>query len=107
MDIFEDLVVLELASVLAGPSVGMFFRELGATVIKIENKKRGGDVTRKWRMENERTPLDASAYFYSVNWKKEHVYLDLSDEKDYKQLIEYVAKCVLLQAIGHAHILLT
>jgi len=29
---FENLKVLELASVLAGPSVGQFFAELGATV---------------------------------------------------------------------------
>ncbi|MEO1476995.1 MAG: ACT domain-containing protein, partial [Bacteroidota bacterium] len=32
---FADLVVLELASVLAGPSVGQFFAELGATVLDI------------------------------------------------------------------------
>ena len=30
--------VIEIASVLAGPAVGMFFAELGAEVIKIENK---------------------------------------------------------------------
>ena len=35
--IFKDLKVIELASVLAGPSVGLFFAELGATVLKIEN----------------------------------------------------------------------
>jgi crotonobetainyl-CoA:carnitine CoA-transferase CaiB-like acyl-CoA transferase len=41
----NDLKVLELASVLAGPSVGQFFAELGAEVIKVENLKTGGDVT--------------------------------------------------------------
>jgi len=30
---FKDLKVIELASVLAGPSVGMFFAELGAKPI--------------------------------------------------------------------------
>ena len=35
---FEELKVIELASVLAGPAVGMFFAELGAEVIKVENK---------------------------------------------------------------------
>lgn len=45
---FEHLRVIELASVLAGPSVGQFFAELGAEVIKIENPKTGGDVTRSW-----------------------------------------------------------
>ena len=34
--IFKDLKVLELASVLAGPSAGQFFAELGAEVIKVE-----------------------------------------------------------------------
>jgi len=43
---FENLKVLELASVLAGPGVGQFFAELGATVIKVENPKTSGDVTR-------------------------------------------------------------
>ena len=41
----EKLVVVEIASVLAGPSVGMFFSELGAKVIKIEPKHSKGDVT--------------------------------------------------------------
>ena len=35
--LFKDLKVVELAGVLAGPSVGYFFAELGASVIKIEN----------------------------------------------------------------------
>ena len=35
----NQLKVVELASVLAGPAVGLFFAELGAEVIKIENKK--------------------------------------------------------------------
>jgi crotonobetainyl-CoA:carnitine CoA-transferase CaiB-like acyl-CoA transferase len=39
---FENLKVVELASVLAGPMVGTFFAELGAEVIKIENKSTQG-----------------------------------------------------------------
>ncbi|MGL4596702.1 MAG: CoA transferase, partial [Bacteroidia bacterium] len=34
---FNGLKVVELAQVLAGPSVGMFFAELGAHVLKIEH----------------------------------------------------------------------
>ena len=67
---FEDLKVLELASVLAGPGVGQFFAELGATVIKVENPKTGGDVTRSWKAAGEQTD-DRSAYFCSVNWGKQ------------------------------------
>ena len=49
-EFFKDLLVVELASVLAGPAVGMFFAELGAKVIKIENKVTEGDVTRRWKL---------------------------------------------------------
>jgi crotonobetainyl-CoA:carnitine CoA-transferase CaiB-like acyl-CoA transferase len=38
---FNGLKVVEFASVLAGPAAGMFFAELGATVIKIENSSAG------------------------------------------------------------------
>jgi len=81
---FKDLNVVELASVLAGPSAGMFFAELGAQLIKVENKKNGGDVTRNWRIPGE-TKEGPSAYFSSINYKKEHVFLDLTDENDLQQ----------------------
>ena len=42
----KDLLVIETAGVLAGPAVGMFFAELGATVIKLENQRAGGDVSK-------------------------------------------------------------
>lgn len=75
---FHDLLVIETASVLAGPSVGMFFAELGARVIKIEHP-RGGDVTRSWKLPREDEGSPVSAYFSSVNWGKEHRSLDLKD----------------------------
>jgi len=86
MSVFKGLKVVELASVLAGPAVGMFFAELGANVIKIENKKTNGDVTRNWKSSNEKTE-NTSAYFSSVNWGKEHLFLDYTDEKDFSQLL--------------------
>ena len=70
------LTVIELASVLAGPAVGMFFAELGATVIKIENARTGGDVTRKWRAPGEAT-TGLSAYYCSINFGKTTKLLDL------------------------------
>ncbi len=73
----KELKVLELASVLAGPGVGQFFAELGAEVIKVENLKTGGDVTRTWRGNGELTD-DRSAYFCSVNWGKKSVAIDLT-----------------------------
>lgn len=78
---FAGLRVLELASVLAGPSVGQFFAELGAEVIKIENPQTGGDVTRSWKTPGEPTD-DRSAYFCSCNWGKKSVALDLTKPTD-------------------------
>jgi len=81
-DVFKDLKVVEIASVLAGPSVGMFFSELGAEVIKIENKKSKGDVTRSWKLPSENKSTNVSAYFCSVNYKKQYHFLDLSNHDD-------------------------
>jgi len=79
---FKDLKVLEFASVLAGPAVGMFFAELGAEVIKIENKTTGGDVTRGWKQASEAADSPVSAYWASVNWGKKHLMLDLNVPAD-------------------------
>ncbi len=85
--IFQGLKIVELASVLAGPAVGMFFAELGAEVIKVENKTKGGDTTRHWKMPSEDPASPESAYFYSVNWGKQHVFLDLTQAADRQQLM--------------------
>lgn len=89
---FKDLIVVELASVLAGPAVGMFFAEQGATVIKIENRKNGGDVTRSWRLKSEDSSKQTSAYFSSVNYQKQYLDFDLRNESDYEKVIEIIAK---------------
>ena len=79
---FSDLVIVELAGVLAGPSVGLFFAELGAKVIKIENPKTNGDVTRSWKSPLENKEDLTSAYYWSVNAGKEIIFLDLTLAKD-------------------------
>lgn len=79
---FKDLKVIELASVLAGPAVGMFFAELGAEVIKIENKTTGGDVTRTWKVPEEDPTTLYSAYYCSVNWHKQVHFLNLQTAED-------------------------
>ncbi|MEZ4962012.1 MAG: CaiB/BaiF CoA-transferase family protein [Saprospiraceae bacterium] len=88
--IFKNLKVIELASVLAGPAVGMFFAELGAEVIKIENKLTGGDTTRHWKLPQEDKTSPASAYFHAVNWHKRHIFMDLAQPDDRAQLIDLV-----------------
>jgi crotonobetainyl-CoA:carnitine CoA-transferase CaiB-like acyl-CoA transferase len=89
--VLSNLLVLELASVLAGPSVGQFFAELGATVVKVENPRTGGDVTRRWNAPNgeaagNASQDDRSAYFCCCNAGKKSVALDLSTRGGQKVL---------------------
>ncbi len=89
-NLFNDFKVIELSSVLAGPSVGMFFAELGANVIKVENPKTYGDVTRSWKLSSE-SDTAISSYFCSVNWGKRSIGLDFSNNEHYlilEKLIE-------------------
>lgn len=78
----KKLKIIELASVLAGPSVGQFFTELGAEVIKVESPKTGGDVTRSWLFKGEKRSGTVSAYFTSVNWGKKSLSIDLSNKEE-------------------------
>ena len=87
----NHLNILELSNVLAGPAVGMFFSELGANVVKIENKIAGGDITRKWKLANEKYEAP-SAYFCSVNYGKKHKFLDFNNQKDMVLLKDYIKK---------------
>ena len=57
---FSNLTILDASTVLAGPSVGTFFAELGARVIKIENKQNP-DVTRSWKLPSEDQNATVSA----------------------------------------------
>lgn len=86
--IFSGLKVVEFASVLAGPAVGMFFAELGAEVVKIENKTTGGDVTRGWKLPTEDSASPISAYWCSVNYGKKHLMLDLRQPDELRQALD-------------------
>jgi crotonobetainyl-CoA:carnitine CoA-transferase CaiB-like acyl-CoA transferase len=90
--IFKDLKIVELSSVLAGPAVGMFFAELGAEVIKIENKNTGGDVTRSWKNTKENSISDSSAYYTSINHGKTSVLLDFNSSDDIHKAHQFIAK---------------
>ena len=86
--LFTELKVVEFASVLAGPAVGMFFAEMGARVVKIENKTTGGDVTRGWKQASEDPAAPVSAYWSSVNWGKQHLMLNLNDPADLERAFQ-------------------
>ncbi|MBK8699936.1 MAG: CoA transferase [Saprospiraceae bacterium] len=87
---FDKLKVVELAGVLAGPLVGSFLAELGAEVLKIENPKTGGDVTRTWKLPEENPLADCSAYYHAANFGKKVLMLDLSGGQDRNVLFQYI-----------------
>lgn len=91
----KGLKVVELASVLAGPSVGMFFAELGAEVIKVEHPQHP-DVTRTWKLPNEKATSNVSAYFSSINYKKRYLSLDLKQEKDHQKVLKLIQSADIL-----------
>ena len=87
------VLVLDLSRILAGPTCTQLLGDLGATVIKIENPKTGGDDTRRWGPPYAETPdgkSDLSAYFLSSNRNKYSVAADLSTE-DGRALVKRIA----------------
>jgi len=91
-ELMKGVTVVELANVLAGPAVGMFFAELGAQVIKIENKLTQGDITRQWKLPTEPAQQSYSAYYCSTNWGKETHLLDLNIPEELNQVMQWIAK---------------
>jgi crotonobetainyl-CoA:carnitine CoA-transferase CaiB-like acyl-CoA transferase len=90
-ELFAGLKVVELAGVLAGPAVGMFFAELGATVLKVENPSDNGDVTRSWLLETEEKSKQ-SGYYSSVNYHKKVLWADLTLEEDVENVLNHIAQ---------------
>ncbi len=69
----EDIRVLDLSRVLAGPYCAMMLGDLGADVIKVESPQ--GDDTRRWGPPYVGSE---SAYYLSCNRNKRGVVLDLN-----------------------------
>lgn len=91
----KGLKVIDLSSVLAGPSVGTFFAELGASVVKIEHPIHK-DVTRTWKLPGEDPHSEISAYFASVNFGKEYLFLDLMQEADHISFLKLISEADIL-----------
>jgi len=90
--IFNGVRVVELAGVLAGPLAGSFFAELGAEVIKIENKVQGGDVTRQWKVPEESPETEYTAYYCAANFQKKIEFLDFTQSADLENLEVYLSQ---------------
>jgi len=79
----DGVLVLDLSRILAGPTATQLLGDLGATVIKIENPRTGGDDTRSWGPPYAETPdgnSDLSAYFMAANRNKYSVAADLTTD---------------------------
>jgi crotonobetainyl-CoA:carnitine CoA-transferase CaiB-like acyl-CoA transferase len=84
--ILSGLKVLELSSILAGPSVGSFLAELGAQVLKIEHPA-GGDPTRSWKLPDEDKGRSFSSYYASANYGKEIRKMNVFESSDFPSLL--------------------
>lgn len=91
----SDLKIIDASTVLAGPSVGTFFAELGARVIKVENPVVP-DVTRSWKLPTEEKSVNVSAYFSSVNYGKEYRTLNLKEPVDHNEFLKLIADADIL-----------
>ncbi|MEO9575221.1 MAG: CoA transferase [Tateyamaria sp.] len=78
----DGVFVLDLSRILAGPTATQLLGDLGATVIKVENPKTGGDDTRGWGPNyakgTDGKPTDLSAYFMAANRNKQSIAVDIS-----------------------------
>lgn len=71
---FENLVVLDLSRYLLGAYVSLYFADLGARVIKVEDTKMGDFVRQEQPIKN-----GESYYHYALNRNKESISLNLKD----------------------------
>ena len=90
------LKILDISSVLAGPLTGSFFAEMGAEVLKIENRLTGGDVTRQWKLPVEDVSDLYSAYYASANYGKDVRLMDLTQADERHELEQYIAKADII-----------
>lgn len=78
----DGVFILDLTRILAGPTATQMLGDMGATVIKVENPKTGGDDTRGWGPNYARnedgSPSDLSAYFMAANRNKRSIAVDIA-----------------------------
>lgn len=87
----DDLVVIDLTRVLAGPYATMVLADLGARVIKVEIPGTGDDARHFGPFINGK-----SAYFASLNRGKESIALNLKAKDDRETLEALIQKADVL-----------
>ncbi|WP_256300243.1 succinyl-CoA:mesaconate CoA-transferase [Haloarchaeobius salinus] len=91
MGALEDVTVVDLTQVLAGPYCTMLLADMGADVVKVE--RPGGDLIRPnppFAGDGDEEPY--GGYFQSVNRGKRSIELDLGDDRDREDFLRLVEK---------------
>ena len=83
----ENIKVLDLTRVLAGPFCTMILNDLGAYILKVEVPETGDDARAFGPFKNEQ-----SLYFVSINRGKESISLNLKSKKGKKILLDLVQR---------------
>lgn len=81
----SNLRIIELANVVAGPSVGKHLSDFGATVIKVERPGEGDSSRGMGAMIGSR-----SAWWLSIGRNKQSVTLNLKDPRGREALLRLV-----------------
>ncbi len=87
----QNLVVLDLTRVVAGPYAGSILGDMGAEVIKIEMPRRGDDARSYGPYEN-----GESMYYANLNRNKKGITLNLKTQLGKEILIKLVEKADIL-----------
>lgn len=87
----DDLIVIDLSRVLAGPYATMVLADLGARVVKVETPGAGDDARHFPPFMGGK-----SAYFMSLNRGKESIALNLKDKDDCSIFEDLVARADIL-----------
>ncbi len=87
----DDLLVIDLSRVLAGPYATMVLADLGARVVKVETPGVGDDARHFPPFMGGK-----SAYFMSLNRGKESIALNLKDKDDCSIFEDLVARADIL-----------
>ena len=96
----DGVVVLDLTRILAGPTATQMLGDFGATIIKIENPKTGGDDTRSWgpnyALASDGTKTDLSAYFMCANRNKQSVSVDIATDEGQDTIRQLAARADII-----------
>ncbi|MEM3830514.1 MAG: CoA transferase, partial [Conexivisphaerales archaeon] len=89
--ILNDLIVLDLTNVLAGPFCTYHLAMMGANVIKIE-RPGYGDLSRKLGSDTKLNQNLLGSSFLAQNAGKKSVILDLKNEGDLEKFYKLITK---------------